>query len=196
MLADGFHDIPPGKVAMVVTYLEMRKPRLRGVPLPAGLTFEEMHPDVASYRTLYRRVGDDWLWYGRNLLSDTDLAAILDDPDTRYFTFMKDGTPEALLELDFRQDGECELAYFGLTANLIGTGAGAYLMDRAVEHAFAAAITRFHVHTCTIDSQQALPFYCRSGFSPIMQKIEIAEDPRIDHAYDRTLAPHVPIIDP
>ncbi|MEM6372435.1 MAG: GNAT family N-acetyltransferase [Pseudomonadota bacterium] len=196
MLTDGFHDIPPGKVAMVVTYLEMRTPRSRGVPLPDGLTFEEMHPDVASYRTLYRRVGDDWLWYGRNLLPDTDLAAILDDPGTRYFTFMKDGVPEALLELDFRQAGECELAYFGLTAGLIGTGAGAYLMDRAIEHAFAAPITHFHVHTCTIDSQQALGFYQRSGFIPVMQKIEVAEDPRIDHGYDRALAPHVPIIDP
>ncbi len=196
MLTDGFHDIPSGKVAMVVTYLEMRAPHVRGVPLPDGLTFEEMSPDVASYRTLYRRVGDDWLWYGRNLLPDPDLATILDDPDTRYFTFIKDGVPEALLELDFRQEGECELAYFGLTSNLIGTGAGAYLMDRAVEQAFAAPITRLHVHTCTIDSQQALPFYRRSGFTPIMQKIEVAEDPRIYHGYDRALAPHVPIIQP
>ena len=196
MLGDGFHDIPPGKVAMVVTFLEMHTPRQRGVPLPDGLKFEEMDPDVASYRNLYRRVGDDWLWYGRNLLPDADLASILNDPRTRYFTLMKDGVAEALLELDFRQEGACELAYFGLTSKLIGTGAGAYLMDSAVEHAFAAPISRFHVHTCTIDSQQALPFYQRSGFTPIMQKIEIAEDPRIDHGYDRALAPHVPIIDP
>jgi len=196
MLSDGFHDIPAGKVAMVVTYLEMHAPTLRGAPLPDGLTFEEMNPDVASYRTLYRRVGDDWLWFGRNLLPDADLAAILDDPATRYFTFMKDGVPEALLELDFRQEGECELAYFGLTSNLIGTGAGAYLMDRAVEHAFARPIGRLHVHSCTIDSPQALAFYLRSGFTPVMQKIEIADDPRIAHGYDRALAPHVPIIDP
>ena len=196
MLTDGFHDIPPGKVAMAVTFLEMRTPRLRGVPLPDRLTFEEMDPDVASYRNLYRRVGDDWLWYGRNLLPDADLATILNDPGTRYFTLMKDGVAEALLELDFRQEGACELAYFGLTSKLIGTGVGAYLMDRAVEHAFATPIERFHVHTCTIDSQQALPFYQRSGLIPVMQKIEIAEDPRIDHGYDRALAPHVPIIDP
>jgi len=196
MLGDGFHDIPAGKVATVVTYLEMRAPQLRGAPLPDGLTFEEMSPDVASYRTLYRRVGDDWLWFGRNLLPDADLAAILDDPGTRYFTFIKEGVPEALLELDFRQEGDCELAYFGLTSNLIGTGAGAYLMDRAMEHAFARPIARFHVHTCTIDSPQALAFYRRSGFAPVMQRIEVADDPRIAHGYDRALAPHVPIIGP
>ena len=110
MLGDGFHDIPPGKVAMVVTFLEMHTPRQRGVPLPDGLKFEEMDPDVASYRNLYRRVGDDWLWYGRNLLPDADLASILNDPRTRYFTLMKDGVAEALLDgltenaVDFRDN--------------------------------------------------------------------------------------------
>lgn len=196
MLTDGFHDIPPGKLAMVVTFLEMRRPHVRGVPLPDGLTFEEMHPDVPSYRSLYRRIGDDWLWFGRNLLPDSDLATILDDAGTRHFTLMKGGVAEALLELDFRKKGACELAYFGLTPALIGTGAGAYLMDRAVEHAFAAPIERFHVHTCTTDSPQALPFYFRSGFTSVMQRIEVADDPRIAHGYDRALAPHVPIIDP
>jgi len=195
MLADGFHDIPPGKVAMVVTYLEMKEPRSRHVPLPDGLIFEEIHPDVASYRSLIRRVGDDWLWYGRTLKSDAELGAILTNPGTQIFTISKDGVAEAILELDFRQAGACELAYFGVTSKLIGTGAGAYLMDRAVEYAFARPITRFHLHTCTIDSPQALSFYQRSGFKPTKQRIEIAEDPRIHHGYDRALAPHVPIFD-
>ncbi len=196
MLSDGYHDVPPGKVAMVVTYLEMRAPQLRGAPLPEGLDFVEITPDVATYRDLFRRVGEDWLWFGRTLLSDDALSAILDDPATRIFTLKKDGQAEALLELDFRKDGECELAYFGLTAALIGSGAGAYLMDRAVEIAFAAPIARLHVHTCTIDSPHALSFYQRSGFTPIMQRIEIADDPRIAHGYERSLAPHVPLIDP
>ncbi|WP_299722366.1 GNAT family N-acetyltransferase [uncultured Tateyamaria sp.] len=196
MLSDGFHDVPPGKVAMVVTYLEMRAPQSRGASLPAGLEFVELKPDVATYRDLFRRVGEDWLWYGRTLLSDAALAAILEDPLVRLFTLMKDGRAEALLELDFREGGACELAYFGLTPALIGSGAGAYLMDRAVEHAFAAPIERFHVHTCSIDSPQALSFYQRSGFVPVMQKIEIDDDPRVAHGYDRSLAPHVPIIDP
>lgn len=196
MLGDGFHDIPPGKVAMVVTYLEMRAPRLRNAPLPDGLTFSQINPDVTSYRDLFGRVGQDWLWYGRSLLSDADLGAILDNSKTRIYTLQKDGQAEALLELDFRKQGACELAYFGLTAALIGSGAGAYLMDRAIEHAFAQPIERFHLHTCTTDSKQALSFYCRSGFEPIQQKIEIADDPRIHHGYDPDLAPHVPIIDP
>ncbi|WP_147110256.1 N-acetyltransferase [Tateyamaria sp. syn59] len=196
MLADGYHDIPPGKVAMVVTDLEMTTPQYRGVSCPDGITLKPMALEVGPYLELFRRVGGPWLWYGRTIMPEAELADILNDADTGLYTLEKDGRPEALLELDFSVEGACELDYFGLTPALIGTGAGAYLMDRAIEFAFARDITRFHLHTCTIDSQQALGFYRRSGFTPIRQRIEIADDPRIAHDYPRDLAPHVPIIDP
>jgi GNAT superfamily N-acetyltransferase len=196
MLRDGLHDVPPGKVAAVVTHLEMRAPQSRNASAPTGVTFTRISPDVTEYRDLFRRVGQDWLWFGRTLLQDEDLAAILADDKVQIFTLMKDGEPEALLELDFRVAGECELAYFGLTRALIGAGAGGFLMDRAVEISFGASIDRFHVHTCTIDSPQALGFYQRSGFVPVRQQVEIADDPRIAHGYPRTLGPHVPIFDP
>lgn len=181
---------------MVVTHLEMRAPVLRAARLPDGLRFERIEPDVDSYRALFRRVGDDWLWFGRLELADAALQAILDDPQVHMFTLLKEGQPEAILELDFREERTCELAYFGLTPALIGTGAGAYLMDRAVDHAFRAEIDRFHVHTCNIDSPQALPFYLRSGFEATRQEVEIADDPRLRGLLPETCAPHVPLIRP
>ncbi|WP_415401369.1 GNAT family N-acetyltransferase [Tateyamaria sp. SN3-11] len=196
MLSDGFHDVPKGKLAMIVTDLEMRTCQLRGVPCPDGLTFARITPDVAAYLDLFDRVGRDWLWYGRTLLPEAVLAAHLTDPGIHIYTLMKDDQPEALLELDFRTKNECELAYFGLTSALIGTGAGAYLLDRGIELGFAATINRFHLHTCTIDSPQALGFYRRAGLVPIAQRVEVADDPRITQGYDRALAPHVPLIDP
>lgn len=196
MLSDGYHDVPAGKLAMVVTYLEMREPQFRNAVLPSGLAFEAINPDVETYRDLFARVGQDWLWFGRKLLSDEALATILADPAVHVFTLLKEGRAEALLELDFREERACELAYFGVTPALLGTGAGAYLMDRAVALAFDAPIEHFHVHTCTIDGPAALDFYLRSGFVAVGRKIEIADDPRIAHGYDRSLAPHVPLIDP
>lgn len=195
MLNDGMHDVPAGKIAMVVTDLEMSAPQLRGVPCPEDLTFVRITPDVAQYRDLFARVGQDWLWYGRKVISQAVLAEIITDPLVQIYTLVKDGTPEALLELDFRKDGACELAYFGVTAALIGTGAGAYLMDRGIEHAFQGGIDRFHLHTCSNDSPEALGFYLRSGFTPVRRSIEIADDPRLKHGYGRALAPHVPIIE-
>lgn len=194
-LGSGFHDVPRGMLAMVVTYLEMTEAApLRGAPLPPGLTFAPLPRDVPVYRDLFRRVGQDWLWFGRLELDDAELHEILTDPDVALFTLMQDGTPQALLELDFRQAGACELAYFGVASPLIGTGAGAYLMDQAIARAWAADITRLHVHTCTIDSPQALGFYLRSGFKPYRRQIEVAPDPRLAGLHPMDAGRLVPIV--
>jgi GNAT superfamily N-acetyltransferase len=105
------------------------------------------------------------------------------------------GADVGLLELDFRQDGECELAYFGLTAGMVGRGAGRWLMNRAIALAWAKNITRFHVHTCTLDHPAALEFYRRSGFTPYKREIEIAPDPRLTGNLPRDCAAHVPLIE-
>jgi GNAT superfamily N-acetyltransferase len=196
MLADGYHAVPKGKLAMIVTHLEMHAHApIKDVPLPEGITFRQVKPTLEWYRDVFTRVGAlDWLWYGRLKMPDAELQAILDDPKVVVFTLSKGGVDEALLELDFRVDGACELAYFGLTSNLIGTGAGRYLMNQAISHAWNTDISRFHVHTCTIDSPQALNFYVRSGFTPYKREVEIDDDPRLIGALPESAAAWVPVI--
>lgn len=196
-LADGYHDVPPGKVATVVTVLEMRhKADTRPATPPAGWELVRHEaPETGWYRALFRSIGEDWLWFSRIMLDEPTLRDIIRDPKVDIYTLQKDGVDGGLLELDFREPGQCELSYFGLTAPLIGTRAGRYLMNEAIELAWTQAITRFHVHTCTLDSPQALPFYRRSGFTPIQQKVEIADDPRLKYGFARTAGAHVPIFD-
>lgn len=195
MISDGLHDVPAGKVAMVVTHLQMDGPaETAGAALPDGLTFQRVTAGVAWYRDIFDRVGADWLWYGRRVLDDAALEAIISDPQVHIYTLRNGEHDEALLELDFRSPNACELAYFGLTSKLIGTGAGRYLMAQAIALAWAAPIVRFHVHTCTLDSPQALGFYVRSGFVPYKQQIEIDDDPRMLGHLPQTAAPHVPLI--
>lgn len=195
MLENGLYDVPAGKAAVVVTHLEMTAPAATsGKRAPVGVTLRRVTPDVAWYRDIFDRVGRDWMWYGRRMLSDKALGDILNDPNVALFTLQKDGVDEALLDLDFRVEGECELAYFGVTPALIGSGAGRFLMDHAITESWSQPITRFHVHTCTTDSQQALPFYMRSGFTPVRQQIEIADDPRTTGALPADAAPQVPVI--
>lgn len=196
MLADGFHKVPLGKVATVVTHLEMQAAApLRPVALPDGLELRQVTPDLDWYRNIFTRVGgQDWLWFGRLAMADEMLQAILDDPKVTFHTLSRGGRDEALLELDFRPEGECELAYFGLTSALIGSGAGRYLMNEAISMAWAQPISRFHVHTCTFDSPQAVDFYKRSGFTPYQQEVEIADDPRQIGLLPENAAPHVPLL--
>ncbi len=197
-LTPGFYEVPPGMVATVVTHLEMRAPpQLSDRALPDGITFQPVPaPTAAWYRDLFLRVGaQDWLWFSRLQMEAAALETILTDAKVQITAVMQDGVPKGLLELDFRVDGECELAFFGLAPNLIGSGLGRALMNAAITQAWAQPITRFHVHTCTLDHPAALGFYRRSGFAPLRQQIEIAPDPRLTGLLPHSAGPHIPIIE-
>src|ERR1700735_3710175 len=197
-LPDGYLDISTGKIAAIVTSLEMRgRPQIRVERVDAPWRLERFEqPALDWYRDLYRRVGQDWLWFARLRLADADLAAILHDPAIEIHALIAEtGRAEGLLELDYRVAGECELAFFGVTAPLIGTGAGRWLMNRALECAWARPIERFWVHTCSFDHPDALAFYRRSGFVPFRRQIEIADDPRLSGLAPVTAAAHIPIIE-
>ena len=43
---------------------------------------------------------------------------------------------EGILELDFRKEGECELAFFGISPKLLGLGAGRWMMNQALDLAW------------------------------------------------------------
>ncbi|PVA06994.1 GNAT family N-acetyltransferase [Thalassorhabdomicrobium marinisediminis] len=190
-----FLDIPQGKIASVVTHLEMReKPEVAPHPAPAAELVFHARPELDWYRDLFSRIGADWLWFSRLGLSDAELASVLNDDRVHVYSVRVDGRDEGMLELDFREPGECELGYFGFTPAMVGKGAGRWLMGQAIAKAWAEPITRFHVHTCTLDSPQALPFYLRSGFTAYRRQVEIADDPRQAGILSPDRAPHVPII--
>lgn len=198
ILPNGYTDVPAGKLAAVVTSLQMMKrPERRPEPSSDGWALRHVErPELDWYRELYRRVGQDWLWFSRMTMPDETLAAILRDPAIEVFAFEADGVPEGLLELDFREPGECELAFFGLTGKVQGTGAGRWLMNRALDRVWSRPIDRLWVHTCSFDHPAALSFYRRSGFVPFRQQVEIADDPRLTGALPADAAPQVPIIAP
>ena len=151
--------------------------------------------DLNWFRDLYRRVGEEWLWFSRLQMNDADLAAIIHSPLVEVYALVEDGRDEGLLELDFRVAGQCELAFFGVTAKLIGSGAGRWLMNRALEQAWSRPVARVWVHTCTLDHPGAVAFYQRAGFRAFRRQVEIADDPRLDGTVARHVAKHVPIIE-
>lgn len=194
---EGYSIVPPRHVANVATFLEMRSKPLLSSPVPAnGLTLEPWHdPDLTTYRTLFRAIGENWLWYSRLVMPDHELKRIFRDPRIEMYRLLYNGTVAGLLELDFSEKDECELSFFGLLPDAIGKGAGRYLMQEAIRLAWAKPINRFWVHTCTFDHPAALPFYRRSGFTPYQVAVEIHPDPRLTGHMPREAAPQVPIIE-
>lgn len=193
---DGFTDLPPGKLANVVTFLEMRAPPPRRSGPRADLALVETDTRLEPYRALFRRVGAPWLWLGRLAMSDTALSEALSDPRLLTRTLMRDGEAIGLLELSVDED-EAEIAYFGLVPEATGQGIGHWLMDAAVTEAFARPIARLTVHTCTLDHPRAVAFYLGSGFTPFKRAIEIHDDPRLVGLLPReTAATSWPVVDP
>jgi GNAT superfamily N-acetyltransferase len=152
-------------------------------------------PALDWFRQLYGRVGEDWLWYTRLAMSDAALGAIIHDPRVEVYVLMRESEEAGLLELDFRAAGECEVSFFGLAPDFIGTGAGRWLMNQALERAWSRPVRRVWIHTCTFDHPAALAFYIRTGFRPYARQIEIVDDPRLAGVLPGTAAPHIPIIE-
>ena len=197
-LANGYFPVPPGKIASVVTYLEMdhRPPRREASVIESLLPPQRWYaPDLDEYRAFYRLVGQDWLWFSRLLLADTALRSILTDPLVEVF-LLSDGRRElGLLELDFREHAQCELAFIGLVKDAIGKGIGRFLLDFAIDRAWVRPIRRFWLHTCNFDHPGTIGFYRRSGFRPYALAVEVADDPRLTRHLPRSAAPHVPLVE-
>lgn len=194
----GAVDLPPGTIASVVTYLEMRAPppaRAPATPANPGWAVAPLRDDVIRYRRLWAAIGDPWLWSSRARMGDAEVGAILADPGVAAFALIEDGRDAGLFELDARAEGETELVYFGLVPAALGRGAGRFMMDEALRRAFARPIRRLFVHTCTLDHPGAVAFYVRSGFTPYRRALEVESDPRLSGHVPRGMAPHHPVIE-
>jgi GNAT superfamily N-acetyltransferase len=196
ILPDGHFDVPAGKIATVVTHLEMTElPAIPPDPVGAWTLRRVEAPALDWYRELYRRVGDEWLWIDRVKMPDAELASIIQAPLVEAYALVHEGRDEGLLELDFREAGQCEIAYFGVSAKLVGSGAGRWLMNRALELAWSRPIARLWLHTCTHDHPGAVAFYLRSDFRAFLRQIEVQDDPRLDGTAPHDAARHVPVIE-
>jgi GNAT superfamily N-acetyltransferase len=197
-LSAGLHAVPPGHVAFVVTHLEMRS-RPKPAPAPLGPRVLEMvqieRPSLDEARSLFRKVGANWLWFSRLRTSDEALAATFEDPAYEVYHVRQRSGVIGLVELDFRVAGACEIAFFGLVPEATGSGAGKWLMNRTLAKAWRPGVELVWVHTCTGDHPAALPFYIRAGFVPFRREIEIAPDPRLDGTLPREAGRHVPVIE-
>ena len=194
---DGYTDLPAGKLANVATCLEMRAPPHNHAPppLPGGFSLDPLGAgDAGRYRTLFAEIGTPWLWFSRLAWSNRQIAETIGDADVEAFALVGTGGDAGLLELDFRSQGDVELAFFGLTPAHVGGGLGRALMNEAITRAFARGPRRFWVHTCTLDHPAALGFYIASGFTPYKRQIEVVDDPRLTGVAPRDSAPHVPLI--
>jgi GNAT superfamily N-acetyltransferase len=118
---------------------------------------------VSTYRRLYHAVGDQFYWHDRRAWSDAQLAEYLAQPGVVIWEAMVEDESAGYFELRPDTDGGVEIAYFGLIAAFIGRGLGGAMLTRAIDEAWAMGANRLWLHTCTLDSPNALPGYKARG---------------------------------
>ena len=154
-------------VEVVRTYLTLDDAaQLRPSPFPRGDVSVVRHDpcSIDDYRRLYREVGERWHWRDLLALSDDALRSRLDSPRVSVWELRVGEQSAGYFELHRHEDGAVEIAYFGLVPRFIGRGLGGALLTQAVKEAWALGASRVWLHTCTLDSPQALPNYQARGF--------------------------------
>jgi GNAT superfamily N-acetyltransferase len=190
-----YEPLKAGELAAVVTFLEMRERPTVEVPASPLRLRRIDRPDPAAYRDLFRLVGAPWLWFSRLVMDEWKLDAIIRDPEVELFAVEDEhGRDAGMLELDFRESGQCEIAFVGLVPELSGKGHGRWLLAEAVSLAWREGVTRVHVHTCSLDHPAALAAYRRAGFTPFKRAVERFPDPRLLGILPRECAPQIPLI--
>ena len=142
-------------------------------------------------------VGEPWLWFSRAVMPDDRLAEILGDPEVEAYALNDGRADVGLLELDFRPEGEVELAFLGLVPGFIGQGAGRFLMNEAIAPRLRPAdpaLLRPYLHarrtrapSPSISARASRPTSARSRWRTI---------PACSASCRGTSAPHVPVLAP
>lgn len=190
-----YEEVSNRELVAVVTFLEMHDRPEVEVPLSSLSLLRIEAPQPTAYREFFARIGSRWLWFSRLIMSDSELSAIIQNPQVELYAVSDESGGEVgILELDFREAGECELSFVGLVPELSGHGHGRWLLAEAINRAWREGISRVHVHTCTLDHPAALSAYRRAGFKPFKRAVERFPDPRLIGALPRDCAPQIPLI--
>jgi GNAT superfamily N-acetyltransferase len=115
-------------------------------------------------RFLYEYVGGDWRWIDRLVWPAQQWHDYAANDNLRTFVAYRQGSLAGYYELQQQEGGSVEIRIFGLTPPFVGQGYGGFLLDSAIENAFAWGARRVWVHTCTNDHPHALNNYLKSGF--------------------------------
>ncbi|MEO1312508.1 MAG: GNAT family N-acetyltransferase [Pseudomonadota bacterium] len=165
---------PGTEVDVTITYLRMeRRPSYDRPSLPLGpptALIAAESPPVWYFLSLYSAVGGAHEWTDKLSEPEDSVRAFLRDPQITLYTLMRSGWPAGFFMLDSRTSGQCELAYFGLVPEVVGTGLGTYLLRTAVHTAWdRPGVEVLNVETCTLDHPRALALYQKAGFVPFDQ---------------------------
>lgn len=149
------------------------RPSLEPDPATSGIRIMRAEvPSPEFSRFLYTSVGADCAWTDRLPWTYEQWRAFLDRPGVETWVAYDRNTPAGYIELDPQDDGQVEIAYFGLLPAFRGRRIGGHLLSVGIARAWDLAerwpdrtpTKRVWVHTCSLDGPHALGNYEKRGF--------------------------------
>lgn len=183
------------QIDTVIIYLEMTAAPEGDAPPPPipGVSLEHVSDITpAFYRSLYRDVGEPWLWWERLPLDDEALLAVIAAPGVEIHVLYVDGQPAGFAEIDRRVTADVELRYFGIAPAFIGRGLGGWMLDQVLRIAWRPPAEKVSVNTCDLDHPRALALYQSRGFEICGREERPVDDPRFTGLLPMTAGPHRP----
>ncbi len=119
-------------------------------------------PLPALNRFFYQEVGKLWHWKDRLKWTEVEWQNWVECETLQTWMLIYRGTPAGYFELD-AQNGDVEIAYFGLLPEFLGKGLGGSFLSAAIEKAWEMGAERVWVHTCILDHPHALNNYQSRG---------------------------------
>lgn len=120
--------------------------------------------EIDSYRNLWWAVGKNWNWNGRIEKTDYEISEVLNNENYYAYEICINNKQAGLMEFSI-EDGLAEIIYFGLTPDFLGKGFGSQLFNFIINECMSNKATKIWLHTCSLDSPNALPFYLHKGFT-------------------------------
>ncbi len=146
-------------------YLEMTEAaQLRPARPVDGFEVQRLEPpDPELSARLYGEVGGPWQWTDRLGWDRERWRAHIERDEVDTWLGRLGGEPAGYAEV-VREDGDVEVASFGLLPGFTGRGLGGALLAAVTRDAWERGARRVWLHTCSLDSPAALPSYERRGF--------------------------------
>jgi GNAT superfamily N-acetyltransferase len=148
-------------------YLEMTSPSAFKEKHTAK-TLAIIEAEIKQFRLnkfLYQLVGSPWQWQDKLTWTDQQWQDYAENNNLRTWVAYNKGSVAGYFELEKQDQGNVQIAYFGLAPTFIGMGFGTELLNQAILSAWNWGDTqRVWVHTCSLDHASALNNYLARGF--------------------------------
>ena len=121
-------------------------------------------PNFQLNKFFYKKIGKKHRWTDRLIWSDKKWIDYLENTSVNTYILKQNKDLIGYFEQIFYKDQlDCEIAYFGILEEYIGKKLGGYLLSEAIKISFKIGSKRIWVHTCSLDHKNALQNYLSRG---------------------------------